>query len=156
MILFGINIAFDYAEGKVKKERSIKSFSIAVIEAVLIIFILACSGVAVKTYTESDQTIEIGLNQEFIIALNSNRTTGYSWQATYDRGMLELVKKTYKLSEAANQGAAGAGGVEYFRFKTLNIGETEIMLVYKQVWRETTPEDKTKVFDVRIGLDSFL
>ena len=104
----------------------------------------------VKTYTDSGQTIDIGVNQEFVIALGSNPTTGYGWQESYDENMLELVEKTYKLGEEAEQGVVGAGGVEYFRFKPLKTGTTEITLVYRRLWEEPTPQDVTKVFTVNI------
>ncbi len=104
----------------------------------------------VKTYTDSGQTIDISVNQEFVIALGSNPTTGYGWQESYDESMLELVEKTYKLGEEAEQGMVGAGGVEYFRFKPLKTGPTEITLVYRRPWEEPTPQDVTKVFTVRI------
>ena len=104
----------------------------------------------VKTYTDSGQMIDIGVNQEFVIALGSNPTTGYMWQESYDENILELVEKTYKTGKEAKQGMVGAGGVEYFRFKTLKTGETEITLVYKRLWEEPTPEDITEVFTVNI------
>ena len=104
----------------------------------------------VKTYTDSGQTIDIGVNQEFVIALGSNPTTGYGWQESYDENMLELVEKTYKLGKEAEQGMVGAGGVEYFRLKPLKTGKTEITLVYKRPWEEPTPQDVTKVFTINI------
>lgn len=109
--------------------------------------VAGCVG-GVETYTDPGQTVTIGLNQQFVIALGSNPTTGYSWQESYDRNMLELVEKIYK--EEAKQGVVGAGGVEYFRFKTLSRGETEITLVYKRPWEEPTPQDVTKVFTINI------
>ncbi len=108
-----------------------------------------CVG-GVKTYTDSGQTVDIGVNQEFVIALGSNPTTGYMWQESHDENILELVEKTYKLGKEAEQGLVGAGGVEYFRFKALNTGGTEITLVYKRPWEEPTPQDVTKVFTVNI------
>ncbi len=110
-----------------------------------------CVG-GVKTYTDSGQTIDIGVNQEFVIALGSNPTTGYGWQESYDENIVELIggESTYKPSKETKQGVVGAGGVEYFRFKTLKTGETEIALVYKRPWEEPTPQDVTKVFTVSI------
>jgi len=126
----------------------VKKFLILV--AVVAISLTAgCIG-EVKTYTDSGQTIDIGVNQEFVIALGSNPTTGYGWQESHDESMLELVEKTYKLGKEAEQGMVGAGGVEYFRFKPLKTGETEITLVYKRPWEEPTPQDVTKVFTVNI------
>ena len=102
---------------------------------VAILLVTGCAG-GVKTYTDSTQTINTGTNQEFIIALDSNPTTGYSWQASYDESVLELVGKSYEMGEEAKQGVVGAGGVEYFQFKVLKAGKTEITLVYKRPWEE--------------------
>ena len=119
-----------------------------ILVVVLAVFLLAgCVG-EVKSYTDPGQAIEIGVNEEFIIALGSNLTTGYSWQESHDANMLELVEKSYK--EQAKQGVVGAGGVEYFRYKALKTGETEITLVYKRPWEASTPQDVTKVFTVNI------
>ncbi|MFC2016836.1 protease inhibitor I42 family protein [Chloroflexota bacterium] len=129
-----------------------KRLLILAVVAMVATFVLAgCVG-EVKTHTDSGQTIDIGVNQEFVIALGSNPTTGYSWQVSYDKTMLEFIggESTYEVGKDAEQGVVGAGGVEYFRFEALKIGETEITLVYKQPWEEPTPQDITKVFTVSI------
>ena len=119
-----------------------------VLMAVLATCLVAgCIG-EVETYDNEGQTIDIGVNQQFVIALGSNRTTGYSWQESYDGTMIELVEKIYK--EEAKGGLVGAGGVEYFRFKAVKTGRTEVTLVYKRSWGEPTPQDITKVFTVHI------
>jgi inhibitor of cysteine peptidase len=114
---------------------------------VAICLVAGCVG-EVETYTDPGQTINIGINQQFVIALGSNPTTGYSWQESHDTTILELVEKIYK--EEAKEGVVGAGGVEYFRFKALKAGETEITLVYKKQWEEPTPVEVTKVFIINI------
>ena len=119
---------------------------------VVICLVTGCVG-GVKTYTDSGQTIDVGVNQQFVIALGSNPTTGYSWQVSYDETMLELVggESTYKPGGEAEEEVVGAGGVEYFRFKTLKTGETDITLVYKRPWEEPTSQDVTRVFPVSIN-----
>ena len=111
--------------------------------------VTSCVG-QVKTHTDAGPTINIGANQIFVIAIGSNPTTGYSWQESYDENMLELAEKTYEPAKETKQGMVGAGGVEYFRFKTVKRGETEITLVYKRPFEEPTPQDITKVFTVSI------
>jgi len=112
------------------------------------ITVAGCIGVA-ETYTDPGQTVTIGAGQEFVIALGSNPTTGYSWQESHDQTMLELVEKIYK--EEAKQGVVGAGGVEYFRFKAVKAGQTEITLVYQRPWEEEpSPQDITRVFTVYV------
>ncbi len=110
---------------------------------------LVAGCVNVETYTDEGQAIDTEVNQQFVIALGSNPTTGYGWEASYDETMLELVggESTY---EEAGQGLIGAGGVEYFRFKALKTCRTQITLVYKHTWEESTPQDLTKVFVVHI------
>ena len=120
-----------------------KRFLILVTVAVTAICLVAGCASEVKTYTDSGQSIGISANQQFVIALGSNPTTGYSWQESYDDTMLELVEKTYKPGEAAEQGVVGAGGVEYFRFKALKAGKTEINMVYKRPWEKEAIEQKT-------------
>jgi inhibitor of cysteine peptidase len=101
----------------------------------------------VETYDDPGKTVNIGVNEEFIIALGSNPTTGYSWQESYDETRLELVKWNYE--EPTEEGVVGAGGIEYFRFKALKAGQAEITLVYEQPW-EGGETGATKVFTVEI------
>jgi inhibitor of cysteine peptidase len=57
-----------------------KRFLVLVTVAVIAISLVAgCVG-EVKTYTDSGQTIDIGVGQEFVIALGANPTTGYDWE----------------------------------------------------------------------------
>ncbi|MCX6011484.1 MAG: protease inhibitor I42 family protein [Chloroflexi bacterium] len=111
---------------------------------------LVAGCVGVKTYKNVGEDIKIGVGQEFIIALGSNPSTGYSWEASYDETMLELVggEPEYEADEVGDD-VVGAGGVELFRFLALAAGETEITLVYAQHW-EGGGVGETKVFTVVI------
>jgi inhibitor of cysteine peptidase len=110
------------------------------------LLVAGCIGV-VETYDDPGKTVNIGVNEEFIIALGSNPTTGYSWQESYDETRFELVKWNYE--EPTEEGVVGAGGIEYFRFKALKAGQAEITLVYEQPW-EGGETGATKVFTVEI------
>ena len=102
----------------------------------------------VDTYIDSGQAISIGVNQEFIICLGSNPTTGYGWQESYDEAILKLMEKTYELSEEAKEGVVGAGGVDFFRFRALKTGQTKISVIYKRLWEEEIADQK--VFTVTV------
>ena len=93
-------------------------------------------------YTDAGKAIGIDVNQKFIIALESNPTTGYSWQESLDETMVELLKSEYELGEDAQKGVAGAGGNDLFWFKTLKKGLTKITLVYKRPWETEIAEQK--------------
>ncbi len=116
--------------------------------AVLAAFLVTgCIG-EIEPYTDEGQAIDTEVNQQFVIALGSNPTTGYSWQASYDETMLELVggESIYKEAES---GLVGAGGVEYFRFKALKTARTQITLVYKRPWEEEILAQKVFVVHIR-------
>ncbi len=61
----------------------------------------------------------------------SNPTTGYSWEASFNETMLQLVDKTYEQGSAP-KGMVGVGGTEFFRFKALKTGETKITVNYQR------------------------
>ena len=65
--------------------------TVAVISILVVSLIAGCGGVEV--YADSEQVINTTINQEFIIALDSNPTTGYGWEASYDEDMLSLEKR---------------------------------------------------------------
>ena len=113
--------------------------------------LVAGCGTEVKAYTDPQEEIDISPDNEFVIliALDSNPTTGYSWQASYDEAMLELVEETYELGEFAKQGLVGAGGTELFRFKALKKGEVEITMVYKRSWEEEILQQKVFTVEVK-------
>jgi inhibitor of cysteine peptidase len=125
------------------KEGLMKRVLILVAVVVLTLGLVAgCVGV--KTYKDVGENIDISVGQEFIIALGSNPTTGYSWQASYDDTMLQLVESTYE-PEETDENVVGGGGTEFFRFKALAAGEVEITMTYAQPW-EGGGVGETQVF----------
>ena len=93
----------------------------------------------------SSQTLQVAPGETFEIALESNPTTGYTWQAEYDEKCLELVGQAFEPSSDL----IGAGGIETLVFKAVEDGETKVTLVYQRPWEETSIE--TQVFDVQVG-----
>ena len=128
-----------------------KKLLILVTVAVIATCLVTGCGTKVLAYSDPEETIDISPDREFIIliALESNPTTGYSWEASYDETMLELVEETYELGEYAEQGVLGAGGTELFRFKALVSGEVEITMVYKRAWEEEGIDQKIFTIDVK-------
>jgi inhibitor of cysteine peptidase len=126
-----------------------KRLLVAITASVLITGLTAGCGGA-TTYTDPEETIQVGIGEEFVIALDSNPTTGYGWEADFGQDKLELIDNTYESDEkdAYVSARAGVGGTEYFRFKTLKAGSTDITFVYKRSWEPEIIEQK--VFEVEI------
>ena len=120
--------------------------TVAVISILMVSLIAGCGGV--DAYTDSEQVINTTVNQEFTIALDSNPTTGYNWEASYDENMLSLEKEEYNPDTKA-PGLVGAGGTQYYQFQALKVGETEITVTYKRPWEPGYDEQKVFTVDIK-------
>jgi inhibitor of cysteine peptidase len=100
-----------------------------------------------KMFSESTTSISVKVNEQFGIALDTNPTTGYSWQESNDPMMLELVHREYRKGEHAK--SIGGGGVEYFTFEALNAGETTIIMTYARPWEKETVKQMVFPVDIR-------
>ena len=60
-------------------------------------------------YTGQNDEITAQVGEEFIIALESNPTTGYAWEAQYDSSILQLVDRRFSpLGRGSGQAASSA------------------------------------------------
>lgn len=96
-----------------------------------------------KTYTNSEQAINACINEQFVIALDCIDITegfyweaDYWWQENYDSSMIRLMDFRYEKAPEGN-GAQGFRGTQWFKFKALKKGETEITMVYVRWWPES-------------------
>jgi predicted secreted protein len=91
------------------------------------------------------QKLNVKLRNEFLIELPCNRTTGHSWEADYDKLLLQLSTTNYKrISEKT-----GGGGIESFAFIPCEKGRTLIRMVYKRPWEKINA--KEVLYEVTIG-----
>jgi len=95
-----------------------------------------------QRFNDPTQAIHVAVGEVFAIALASNPTTGYTWQADADPRYLELIDQEFE----PRGGGIGAGGHEVFRFHALQTGQAEIGLVYCRPWdRETRDTERFQV-----------
>jgi len=123
---------------------------VGLVSMALLTLVLPGCATSARAFTEPSQIINTGVNQEFVIALGSNVSTGYSWQAAYDEKALTLVEQTYKEQDNTGKQIVGAAGTEYFKFKSLSKGETEVTFTYRRPWEEPSAQDQTLVFTVNV------
>ncbi|MFZ5818396.1 MAG: protease inhibitor I42 family protein [Chloroflexota bacterium] len=83
-------------------------------------------------------TLEQG--QTLAISLESNPTTGYSWQALeIDAALLRQSGEAEYKQSPGSEGLVGAGGVETLRFEALAAGQTRLTLGYMRAWESVPP-----------------
>jgi len=101
-------------------------------------------------YTDPAEAIETEAGDEFTIALDSNPTTGYSWDfaGEYDGEVIELVDTRFQPPETRLK---GAGGTQFWTFRALKPGRTEIALKYFRSWEKGVPPAREAVFAVICG-----
>lgn len=89
--------------------------------------------------------------QTVTVTLESNPTTGYSWQAEQTE---ELFKIDSSYSENEHpEGMVGVGGNETFTFTPLKAGKTEVTLTYARPWEGGEQADQVVyVFEIDNGL----
>jgi len=111
-----------------------------------------------KKYDNPDETIEVEAGLEFAIVLESNPTTGYSWQLAepLDENVVELVSSEFakKSSEGGTSGGegemVGVPGEEVWTFEAIAEGETEIVLEYLRPWETDVAPENTETFKVTV------
>ena len=113
----------------------------------IVLFSLFLLGCGVKAHTDPAQIINTQVNKEFTIALGSNITTGYSWQPKYDTSAVTLVGNEYKANDTTGK-VVGAMGTEYFHFKAIKAGNSEISFTYYRLWETSKAEDSTAKFNI--------
>lgn len=83
-----------------------------------------------------DKEMKVAVGQEFIIALDSNPSTGYGWEVVIDNDLVSLVGKEY---EAHGAEMVGAGGQEIFTFQAQAVGQAQLNFSYRRPWESQQP-----------------
>ena len=82
----------------------------------------------------SGKAVEVGIDGSVVVTLESNSSTGFSWELTKisDETVLKQVDQKY---EGPGAGAPpGAGGQEVWTFKVLKKGTSSISMEYSRPW----------------------
>lgn len=102
----------------------------------------------VKTFTDPNAPVDVVVGQEFLIALESNPSTGYGWVlgATPDANLV-LEAKGFTAEEGV---LIGAGGKEYWRFDAEAAGTFKLVFNYVRPWEKDVAPAKTATFTVNV------
>ncbi len=118
---------------------------------IIIVSMLGCSQKSVPQYDMSAAKISIKKNKKFEVMLKANPATGFRWELAKptDKSMIEFVNREYKAGAPDKSMRMGAGGHEFWTFKTLKKGETTLEFKYVRSGSKDEP-DKLKKFLVEI------
>jgi inhibitor of cysteine peptidase len=87
---------------------------------------------------DNGSRIEVEKGQTLVVTLDSNPTTGYSWEVVEGQGTIlqQQGEAQFQPSNAGDQQLVGAGGAETFRFEAAGAGEVTLKLIYHRPWEK--------------------
>ena len=128
----------------------LKVFRIILMFGLLLTALRACgTSNEVKLDAGDDGSqVELNAGQTLVVSLESNLTTGYTWEAAeLDEQVLRQVGEAEFKPETD---AIGSGGVQALRFETVNSGQTALKLVYHR--SGGADEEPAETFSVQVVL----
>ncbi|MHC1755527.1 MAG: protease inhibitor I42 family protein [Methanosarcina sp.] len=90
------------------------------------------------TEDDNGKTISIKEGQTFILKLNENPSTGYSWQLSGLNDGLNLLRDEYHpwdSSEESRNAVLGAGGFHSWKIEAMSDGQ--VTATYKRPWEQS-------------------
>ncbi len=97
---------------------------------------------------DSSGNVEAKVGELFMIQLEANHTTGYSWRlAEYKPVIIEKVSSNYVPTKTQGR-IVGSGGTEEWIFKAVSKGKVIIIFEYARPWEKDVPPIKRAVYQV--------
>lgn len=107
-------------------------------------------GLAASTYTGGDngKTITVGNGEMFMVKLEENPTTGYSWNLTVGNG-LQIVSDRY-VPNMTSASIVGSGGYHEWTIRAVSNGTFKVSGIYKRPWEQTTGSEQKYALTVKV------
>jgi predicted secreted protein len=91
------------------------------------------------------EPVHVSKGDEFVIALSSNPSTGYSWAATDDPDVAFVSSR-----ETAGGGRPGASVMQVLTFRAVKPGQSTLELTYARSFEPDVPAAETARFPVTV------
>ena len=125
----------------------VQSVEVKAGEASAVDFILPSADEIELGLDDNDGEVQLHKGQTFVVTLDSNPTTGFSWGVgAIDERIVRQVGRPIFIEPESQ--SLGAGGSETLRFVAAETGETDLQLSYRRPWEEGVKP--AKVFQLRI------
>jgi inhibitor of cysteine peptidase len=108
-------------------------------------------GDVVVTDADAGEAVTLDSGQNLVVRLESNPSTGYSWEAIEVPGVLEGEATPTHEQTSETEGVVGAAGTDVFTFTASeDAGEGTLVLEYRRPWEEDVPADEEFVLEVTV------
>ena len=113
----------------------------------VLLSLLACSSAAPKELlvdiASSGKEVTMAAGGTLTVTLESNITTGYSWNENANIGDKTVMQQTDHKYQPPATPTLGAGGKEVWTFKALKAGKSTISMEYSRPFEPTVAPAKT-------------
>ena len=100
---------------------------------------------------QSGASVELAANQDLVVRLPSNPTTGYRWIYVEPKDAVLRVDgpSTFESTQTAG-GAVGAGGTEIWKLAPLKPGQQQLRFEYRRPWEQGVAPSQTATYTVTV------
>lgn len=100
-------------------------------------------------FTSSPVAVKVG--QDFIIALPSNASTGYSWSAKTTGSPVVVEGYAYQLTASSGEKRmVGGGGQQLFVLEATKVGMGTVTFSYGRPWQKGVKPARTITFTITV------
>lgn len=99
--------------------------------------------------TDPSVTVTVKNGQEFLIALPSNPTTGYSWTAKPSNADVTVFGSAYQ-RKPAGRTIVGAGGEQIWVLEAAHPGSAKVVFTYSRPWIKNSLPARKQSFTIKI------
>lgn len=94
-----------------------------------------CIGGEVSVEVKGDRTIQVKSGQVLKLELESNPTTGYTWEIAGFAGS-DTLARMGKYDYQRSSSRIGSGGMQIFKFRAKEKGDAKVIFGYKRLWEK--------------------
>jgi inhibitor of cysteine peptidase len=99
---------------------------------------------------DNSSKLNLKAGDSFIIRLESNPTTGYSWSLA--EPLSEILQKVSNVYEPykTDRNVVGSGGTEVWTFKAVSKGNVTLIFQYARAWEKDVPPIKKEIYQITV------
>jgi inhibitor of cysteine peptidase len=97
----------------------------------------ADGGVISLDEADAGGTVNLRGDQELVIDLEGNLSTGYAWDVASVNGAILQQVGQFEFQQYAD--AVGSAGRQILRFRAAGVGQTDLVLAYRRSWEDAAP-----------------